>query len=212
MYQSYDTDCIFIVSFNNSFFQLVTRNRSEFSRFLQENATISQNITDIETEIVDEIDTEDLFLKFLPGHWIEDENQRENINNYLYEMGMAWFKRVYATSTKWHDEINIMIQNDMLTAKGIRGPLADPFQFTIKLDNKTRADMDIGKEFGGMTKAIATIDENSVISHVLRPGYSDILFVVKQTIDFNNTNVLKVENTHYRSKVVWKSVFNRKVK
>ena len=31
-------------------------------------------------------------------------------------------------------------------------------------------------------------------------------------LDLKTSNVLKVENTHYRSKVVWKSVFNRKEK
>ena len=188
----------------------VMRNKSEFSKFLEENVTISENTTVSRIDTIAVNNTEDLFLKTLPGHWIEDQNQRENINDYLYEMGMNWIKRTYATSTSWADEIRISIQDDMLSASGIRGPLADQFQFKIKLDNSTLAEMDIGKEFGGMTKATATIKDNSVYSYVLRPGYSDILFVVKQSINPNNTDVLKVENTHYRSKVVWKSVFKRK--
>ena len=190
------------------------RNTSEFSeflekKFLEKNISISESVTISENTT----DAEDLFLESLPGHWVEDQNQRENINNYLYEMGMSWFKRAYATSTSWQDEIKIFIENDILTANGLRGPLADPFQFTIKLDNKTLCEMDIGKEFGGMTNATATIQNNSVISYVLRPGYSDdLLFVVKQSINPNNTDILNVENTHYRSNVVWKSVFTRKQK
>ena len=89
------------------------RNKSEFSKLLDQNVTISENTTVSLIDTMAVNTTEDLFLKTLPGHWVEDQNQRENINDYLYEMGMNWIKRTYATSTSWADEIKISIQNDM---------------------------------------------------------------------------------------------------
>ena len=176
-------------------------NSSAFSAMMQNNISTKTNASDIDSKS---------FQSTINGHWVEDQNKRENINNYLYEMGMNWFKRKYATSTSWEDELHIHVENGILRASGIRGPLAESFQFTIKLDNQTLAEMDIGNEFGGLTNATAEIRNNSVIAYVLRPGYSDILFVVKDTISLNNTDVLMVENKHYDSNVVWKSVYNRK--
>ena len=56
-------------------------------------------------------------------------------------MGMNWFKRKYATSTSWADEIKIYVEGNVLEASGIRGPLAEPFQFTMNLDNETLSDI-----------------------------------------------------------------------
>merc|ERR1712079_848664 len=40
----------------------------------------------------------------LTGHWKENQYQRNGLNNFLYEMGMNWFKRVYVTSASWENQ------------------------------------------------------------------------------------------------------------
>merc|ERR1711899_158105 len=39
--------------------------------------------------------------KNLPGEWKEDQYERDNLSNFLYEAGLNWIKRTYATSTNW---------------------------------------------------------------------------------------------------------------
>lgn len=141
---------------------------------------------------------------------MEDQQQRENLKPYLYEMGIGWFKRTYAASTSWQDEVHISLVDEKLSADGIRGPLAKPYRFSIKLDNQTLAEIDIGKDFGGITNATAEISDNSLIMYVLKPGTSDLFFTITDNIHHNTTDILNVEYKHVNSNVAMKSVFKRK--
>jgi len=150
------------------------------------------------------------FENAINGHWIEDYDQRENMDSYLFQMGMAWFKRSYASSVSWEDELVISVEDGKLTMNGLRGPFAEAYEYVAKLDNQTINRMDIG-DFGGITNAITEIENNSMISYVFKPDSStEIFFVVRNTIDIlNDVDVMKVEYTHFSSNVVWKSVFQR---
>ena len=143
------------------------------------------------------------------GHWIEDQYQRKNLNNYLYEMGMNWFKRVYATSTSWEDELRINVEDGWLSVNGLRGPFAEPYQFSAIMDNRTLAEIDIGA-FGGKTEATVGVLNGSIVSYVRKPRSQDLFFTVTDRMDPYDMNVLHVEYKHVDTDVVWKSVFNRK--
>lgn len=150
------------------------------------------------------------FEEAINGHWIEDYDQRENLDSYLYQMGMAWFKRSYASSVSWEDELLISVEDDKLTMNGLRGPFAEPYEYVARLDNETLNLMDTG-DFGGITNSITEINNNSMMSYVFKPdSTSDLFFMVKNTIDIqHDVDEMKVEYTHVDSNVVWKSVFRR---
>lgn len=145
----------------------------------------------------------------LNGHWVEDFDQRDGMNGYLIQMGMAWFKRSYANSVRWEDEFLISIIDDNLTMNGLRGPFAEVYEYKSKLDNVTITKMDIG-DFGGITNSFSELTVDSVILYAFKPGSSsEIFFVATLTIDMKEVNTLKVEYRHFDSNVVWKQVFIR---
>ena len=149
------------------------------------------------------------FEEAINGYWIEDFDQRENLDSYLYQMGMDWFKRSYASSVSWEDELLISIENDNLMLNGLRGPFAEAYKYSAKLNNQTLNDMDIG-DFGGLTKAITEIRDNAMFSYVFKPeSTSELFFIVSNRMDMSNVDVLNVEYRHVSSNVVWKSVFKR---
>ena len=123
-------------------------------------------------------------------------------------MGIDWFKRTYAVSTSWEDKVHILITDGNLCVNGIRGPMAVPYQFSVKLDNQTFAEIDIG-EFGGLTNATAEIQDNSVIAYFMKPGTSDLYFTITDNINRNTVNTLNVEYKHANSNVSMSSVFKR---
>ena len=55
----------------------------------------------------------------LRGKWKEDQNQRQGLNDFLYEMGMSWFKRVYVTSASWENEQTIYQDGINIKVNGI---------------------------------------------------------------------------------------------
>jgi len=143
------------------------------------------------------------------GYWIEDFDQRENLDSYLYQMGMDWFKRSYASSVSWEDELLISIEDAKLTLNGLRGPFAEAYQYGAKLDNQTLNEMNIG-DFGGLTSAITEIRDNAMFSYVFKPdSTSELFFIVSNRIDLNDVDTLNLEYKHVSSNVVWKSVFKR---
>lgn len=150
------------------------------------------------------------FEEAINGHWIEDYDQRENMDSYLYQMGMAWFKRSYANSVSWEDELLISIEDGKLTMNGLRGPFAEAYEYIARVDNATLNLMDTG-DFGGITNSITELRNNSMISYVFKPdSTSDLFFTVENTIDIqNDVDEMKVEYTHFDSNVVWKSIFRR---
>ena len=150
------------------------------------------------------------FVNAINGHWIEDYDQRENLDRYLYQMGMNWFKRSYASSVSWEDELLMTVEDNKLTMNGLRGPFAEAYEYVAKLDNQTLNVMDIG-DFGGITNAITEIKNNSMISYVFKPKSSnELFFIVTNTIDLEyNPDILKVEYKHVSSNVSWRSVFQR---
>ena len=148
----------------------------------------------------------------ISGHWIEDEYQRENVYDYLHQMGMEWFKVMFAQSMSWQDEMTIFFDNEYINIDGVRGPLAESYQYRIKLDNQTLSLIDIGEEFGGITNATAEVRNNSMMCYVLKPGSSEPLFTVTNHLNPQTKDILNIENRHVDSNVVWKSVFKRKQK
>ena len=124
-------------------------------------------------------------------------------------MGMSWFKRVYATSTSWEDELRINVEDGWLNVNGLRGPFAEPYQFSALMDNRTFAEIDIGA-FGGKTQSTVGVTNGFIVTYVRKPSSQDMFFTVTDRMDPYDINVLHVEYKHLDADVVWKSVFNRK--
>ena len=124
-------------------------------------------------------------------------------------MGMNWFKRVYATSTSWEDELRINVEDGWLDFNGLRGPFAEPYQFSAYMDNRTLAEIDIGA-FGGKSQATVGIIDNSIVSYIRKPKSRDMFFTVTDRIDPHDIDILHLEYKHLDSNVAWRSVFNRK--
>ena len=149
------------------------------------------------------------FSTALNGHWVEDFDQRDNMDSYLREMGMSWFKRSYASSVSWEDELLLLVQGDAFTMNGLRGPFAEAYEYKARLDNHTINKMDIG-DFGGVTNAISEITDEYMRSYVYKPGSTtELFFTVTLTMDTENLNELKVEYRHFDSNVVWTEIFER---
>ena len=142
------------------------------------------------------------------GYWIEDHNLRDNIDAFLHEFGIEIISSDYTTSNDWEDEKVIYVDDDILTINELRGPSATPYQFRVKLDNVTEAKIDIGV-LGGVTYATTEITDDSFISYVLKPGFSELLFTVTHKIENDDIDTLIVERKHFESNIVWTSVFQR---
>ena len=52
------------------------------------------------------------------GKWKEDQYQRENFGDYLYQRGLNWFKRVYATSASFELTMNVVKEGNTFTIGG----------------------------------------------------------------------------------------------
>merc|ERR1711951_160219 len=102
----------------------------------------------------------------LVGNWKEDQYKRTGLNNFLYEMGMNWFKRVYVTNANWENVQEITFDGDRtFHVEGTKGPLATRFQFDLVSDFATRTQVDLG-ELGGKTLAKAKFEGNKLITHI----------------------------------------------
>merc|ERR1712038_1674075 len=82
-----------------------------------------------------------------PGRWQEDQDQREGLNNFLWQMGMNWFKRVFVTSTNWENTQNIAFEQgrNKFAVSGTKGPRSDAFNFELYINNATRTPVDLGE-------------------------------------------------------------------
>jgi len=104
----------------------------------------------------------------LTGHWKENQYQRNGLNNFLYEMGMNWFKRVYVTSSSWENQQHITYRqagNPTWSVSGIKGPREDAFNFDLVPDYNTQTSVDLG-QLGGRTFAKARYEGNKLITHI----------------------------------------------
>jgi len=145
----------------------------------------------------------------LNGHWVEDFDQRDNMDSYLKEMGMSWFKRSYASSVSWEDELLLLVKGDTFVMNGLRGPFAEAYEYRAMLDNQTINKMDIG-DFGGIVNAISEITDDYMRSYAYKPGSStELFFTVTLTMDMQDVNTLKVQYRHVDSNVVWTEIFKR---
>merc|ERR1712156_882681 len=75
----------------------------------------------------------------LPGEWKEDQYERDNLSNFLYEAGLNWIKRTYATSTSWENTQSIKFEDGVFKVKGTSGPLEKVFDFSLHPDGKTQS-------------------------------------------------------------------------
>ena len=142
------------------------------------------------------------------GYWIEDHNLRDNIDAFLREFGAEVFSSDYTPSNDWEDEKVIYVDDDLLTINELRGPSATPYQFRVKFDNDTHAEIDIGV-LGGVTNATTEMTDDSFISYVLKPWTSELLFTLTHKIECDDIDTLIVEREHFESSIVWTSVFKR---
>lgn len=153
-----------------------------------------------------------VFLKrTLPGHWKEDQYKRKDLNNFLYEMGLNWFKRVYVTQASWENEQDIALSDNgnVFEINGKKGPYATPFNFALTTDNRSFSDVDLG-ELGGLTDATAEIKGNSLITYLRKKGTGKIFMTATRTINPENPNEMIYVTKHLGSGVALTSIFDRR--
>jgi len=150
------------------------------------------------------------FLKsHLPGKWKEDQHKRKNLNNYLYEMGLNWFKRVYVTSTNWENTQDITLQNgDFFSVHGTKGPYATKYDFVLFPDGKTRSDVDLG-QLGGKTTATARFEGNTLTTYLTKKGKKGLFMTAKRIMNPERPNEMIYEVKHIKSGVALTSYMYR---
>merc|ERR1712223_2258644 len=150
--------------------------------------------------------------KNLPGEWKEDQYQRDNLSNFLYEAGLNWFKRTYATTASWENEENIKFEDGNFIVKGKRGPYAEVFNFTLHPDGSTQSSVDLGSNLGGVTDAIAELKGNSLITYLTKKGEDSVYMRAIRTIKEDTPDVMISETTIYPSKVSMTATYQRQPK
>jgi hypothetical protein len=152
-----------------------------------------------------------VFLKqVLPGKWKEDQYKRKNLNNYLYEMGLIVFERIYVTSTSWENKMTIGLKDNgnVFDVSGTKGPYATKYNFILNTDGRTRSDVDLG-QLGGKTDATAEIKGNTMITYLRKKGKRNVFMTAKRTINPTNPNELIYETKHLKSGVALTSFMYR---
>jgi len=152
---------------------------------------------------------EEFLKRHLPGKWKEDQYKRKNLNNYLYEMGLNWFKRVYVTSTNWENTQDITLQNgDFYSVHGTKGPYATKYDFVLYPDGRSISDVDLG-ELGGKTTATAKYEGNTLTTYLTKKGKRGLFMTAKRTILPENPNQMIYEVKHVKSGVALTSYMYR---
>ena len=57
---------------------------------------------------------------FLEGSWIEDQYERENLNDFMYSRGVNAFKRIFANTAYFELEQEISKEGNTFTFSGLR--------------------------------------------------------------------------------------------
>jgi len=150
------------------------------------------------------------FLKrSLPGRWKEDQYKRKNLNNYLYEMGLNWFKRVYVTSTNWENKQDISFEDgNHFAVSGTKGPYATKYNFDLYPDVRTVTFLDLG-ELGGKTDASGKFEGNTLTTFLRKKGKRELFMTAKRTINPENPNEMIFETKHIKSGVAMTSYMYR---
>ena len=152
------------------------------------------------------------FLKrTLVGKWKEDQYTRKNLNNWLYEMGVNWFKRVYSTTAGWENTQDITFENEVWKFDTINGPKADRLKFDLYDDNRTFSVVDLGENLGGLTDATAEIIGSSLVTSLRKKGETDIYMTATRTINKDKPNEMIYEAKHFSTGVAMTSTYNRVV-
>jgi len=148
------------------------------------------------------------FLKEkLPGKWKEDQHKRKNLNNYLYEMGLNWFKRIYVTSTSWENTQDIKLQNnELFDVHGTKGPYATKYNFVLYPDGRRASDVDLG-QLGGKTVATARFEGDTLTTYLRKKG--KLFMTAKRTIRAANPNEMIYVLRHVKSGVALTSYMYR---
>lgn len=147
----------------------------------------------------------------LPGHWKEDQYKRQNLNNFLYEMGVGWVKRVFATSSSWENEQNIYTLKDgeNFEIDVVNGPRAEILKFTLITDNRSFTDVDIGT-LGGITDATSKFKGYSLVTSLRKKDDPEIFMTATRTVNPENPNEMIYETKHVKSGVAMTSIYNRR--
>ena len=133
------------------------------------------------------------------GYWVEDEGKRQNLSNFLSAMNtMYWAERKVATSTTWKNSQTMMVKDGTFKVHGIRGPLKDAFEFSLKLDNQTMEKVDMGK-LGGWTDATAAIKDGWLINYFRKKGTNEVYLTAEHTVTRDQPNIMVIKVTNVKS-------------
>jgi hypothetical protein len=146
----------------------------------------------------------------LRGKWKEDQYKRQGLNDFLYEMGMNWFKRVYVTSASWENEQTIFQDGNNIRVNGIKGPNKEVFELHLVADNKTITQVDMG-EIGGLRDATSEFTNNSLISYLKKPDEKIIDIIATRTIEPASPELMIYTLHHIPSGKSYVSYMNKQI-
>ncbi|XP_040577418.1 uncharacterized protein [Lepeophtheirus salmonis] len=144
----------------------------------------------------------------LEGSWKEDQYKREHLNDFLYAIGMSWFKRVYVTSTSWENTQNIEVDGDKYHITGVKGPHAESFDISFVADNITVTDIPMGS-LGGVMDGTAELKNGVLYTYLANKetGIVEMKISRKMIDDIDEKPAFEFKNVHIPSGVVYKAVF-----
>jgi len=151
---------------------------------------------------------EEYVKQYLVGNWKENQYERTNLNNFLYEMGLNWFKRIYVTNASWENKqfITYNPSSSKFHVTGTKGPYATQFEFDLVHDYATQTGVDLG-ELGGQTRAKARFESNKLVTHLFKNG-NHFLTAIRE-MDLENPNHMIYTTKHIGSGVSLVSQFYR---
>eukprot|EP00096_Caligus_rogercresseyi_P016136 TRINITY_DN86_c0_g1_i1.p1 TRINITY_DN86_c0_g1~~TRINITY_DN86_c0_g1_i1.p1 ORF type:complete len:173 (-),score=34.65 TRINITY_DN86_c0_g1_i1:548-1066(-) len=144
----------------------------------------------------------------LEGSWKEDQYKRENLNDFLYEIGLSWIKRVYVTSTSWENTQIIHREGKNYNIKGVKGPYAEPFDINFVADNTTVTDIPMGS-LGGVMDGTAELKNDVLYTYLANKETGQIEMKVSRRLidDVDGKPAFEFANLHIPSGVVYKATF-----
>merc|ERR1712131_71736 len=146
-------------------------------------------------------DHEEYVNENLVGKWREDQYKRTGLNNFLYEMGLGWFKGTVATTASWENEQYITFDDaeSKFHVEGIKGPQATQLvPFDLITDKSTRTEVELG-QLGGSTSAEAYIEGYSLVTNIYNKETGEHFLTATRTLHPDEPNHMTYTTLHIPS-------------
>ena len=144
------------------------------------------------------------------GHWKEDQLTRTNLNDFLYNVGVAWIRRQIATTVSWENDQIFKADGTGLDLQMTNGPLKTKISMKIDLDDPLKSkQVNIGVDLGGIVDATTKIVGNSLICTLKLVGEKEDFLVITRTINPKSPNEMVMTARHAPSGQETTSIYRK---